>query len=222
MAGAIGRLTVDAALDAITGHLTERGDQIARMASFGNSFEAWLKFEVAALFAGPPWSREPWLYRGDRCEDYGWIGLEWRTKLTAASDAAEDRTKLVDFWVCETGGNSARSHYFEFKLIFDNANANKMIFSWVEDLLLMCQLNSSIARAASYNALALAVGWDPDAWRLRSGDHLRRIEGAAASAVRRPTARITDAPRGGAVLLDVLTVRPRRSQRRSSGPTGSR
>lgn len=122
-------LTQIQVVDEFVGLLKKNRAKVARIASFGNSFEGWLKFEFAALLHERH-ARRPWM-DGTLRKKHGDVGLEWRAETK--SDAYPYDRKLIDLWVSSQAGGD-RFHCVELKVVINNPNRRKQLRSWRRDL----------------------------------------------------------------------------------------
>jgi len=136
--------------------------RLRRIVAFWNSFEDWIKFEMADA-AGRLQESEDW---GDGDN----VGVEYRATLTTRTKAGWPRRKLVDVWAaCEP--RAVRWHFVELKVAFDNSNAQKQFWSWRKDLESLRKIDRRIGEQipASISSIMFAVGFSRKALLGRVG-----------------------------------------------------
>jgi hypothetical protein len=122
-------LSVEEVVTAFIARLNARSLEIGRIASFWNSFEGWLKFELA-LHLYETSGRRPWTDQADSGEQHT-IGVEWKA-ITKPTRSYGLTRKQIDLWVCSS--SRERWHCVELKVVFNNRNAAKQVASWLHDL----------------------------------------------------------------------------------------
>lgn len=159
-------LSAQELVDLFALRLRERGEDLARISSFWNAFEGWLKWELAAALCAGKWDRRPW---SDDSQQATWdtVGVEYKVPLETR--AAASARKQVDLWVCGTRRESW--HYVELKVAFANANALKQIASWRTDLALLKEVVDPGVEGRI--VLLVAVGFETD--------RLKELVGAGAT-----------------------------------------
>jgi hypothetical protein len=137
----------------------DRLSELKQIAAFGNSFEGWVKWELA-LAAAQEWGCRPW---ESQDEDATWstVGVEYTAPL--ATRTANRLKKKVDLWVCP--GNGEKHVYVELKVVFKYANRGKQFASALEDLACLRALAKAEpaddrVRHAGSLVLVVAVGFE--------------------------------------------------------------
>lgn len=108
--------------------LTEKKLQLARIASFWNSFEGWLKWELASA-AYEKWERRPWKSQNLDAE---WLTIGVEYKALLKTRRANRARKQIDLWICPD--DSGEHVYVEIKVVFNNGHRDKQFASAREDL----------------------------------------------------------------------------------------
>ena len=147
-------VTAEELVETFAARLQRKADDVACIASFWNSFEGWLKWELALELCQHR-ERRPW--SDDAAEaTYRTIGVE--CKVDVVSHDLRTARKQVDLWVCSMNENSW--HYIELKVAFANSNRDKQMRSLESDLLI---LESIIDPSADGRvALLIAVGFSDE------------------------------------------------------------
>lgn len=142
--------------------------QLARMASFWNSFEGWLKWELASV-ACEQWGCRPWETQLPTAEWLS-IGVEYKAQLVTRQMMTRVK-KQIDLWVCPP--RSKKHVYVELKVAFNNGNAKKQFASARDDL--ACLLAVEQAMLAGWVVLIVVVGFERsyfDGWLEQEGGRL--------------------------------------------------
>ena len=106
----------------------------------------------------------------------------------------------MDLWV-SAAPEGDEAHYFELKVVFNNANKDKMAASWVEDMRLLSRLAPS-NKAVSISSIALAVGFESLAhWRSLADQHTAKL---GQLAQREPFVRVQRSASADLIIVDML------------------
>lgn len=147
------RLTDQHVTDAIVSELREQGDAIATVAVFGNSFEPWLKFQLACGVARRL-DLAPWSFTAQRGE----VGVEYRYKKLANADEPA-REKRIDLWV-----GLDPTVYVELKVVHCRANQSKQLRGWLADFLALRSVLEGEPDVAGFASVVLGVRFDDASW----------------------------------------------------------
>ena len=115
-----------------------------------NSFEGWLKWELAAFCQRTLLRASP--ANGNQ------MGVEVRLALDPAAGLGSK--KLVDFWIVENPEAPARYHYVELKVIFDNGNFGKIAQSALWDWRCLTAI-AETEQSSSLGLLVFFMSTDP-------------------------------------------------------------
>ena len=127
--------------------------RLLRIASFWNSFEGWLKWELAETLCAK-WGRRAWTGQTTDAEPLS-IGVEHRAEMVTLGESRA--RKQIDLWV---GADplAERYHYVELKVAFKNAHAGKQLDSAASDLCSLRRVRDP--KVDGRIALVVAVGFD--------------------------------------------------------------
>lgn len=182
-------LSAQQLVDAFLKRLQDKKEDVARIASFWNGFENWLKFELA-LELCEGWERRPWSDQSDDGTPLS-IGVEHRAQLRTRTRSGAQAAKRVDLWVSSRFKPTEQWHFVELKVAFKNPNEGKQLASCLADL---ASLRAILDRQAESGiVLLVAVGFDepdlasavPDAklaW-IHRGDQARGADSTPSVAV---------------------------------------
>lgn len=115
--------------------LRARRHDVARIASFWNGFEGWLKYELGLALC-EKYGCRPWVDGSAHAAVHS-IGVECKAPLKTDLDRAAGK-KQVDLWV---SSDPRQWHYVELKVVFCQTNEGKQVGSWRNDLRLLEQIN---------------------------------------------------------------------------------
>jgi hypothetical protein len=140
---------------------SKNGREVVRIASFWNSFEGWLKYELALALCEEGF--RPWTSNEDDAGQ-GTIGVEYKAASRNGNSRMDIQTrKQIDLWVStrtDMENSNKKWHAIELKVAFNNANAKKQVASWAEDFASLCRLRDR--NIESRLAVLVAVGFEKD------------------------------------------------------------
>ena len=148
------KLAPEQVIAAFVKRLRDKEEEVARIASFWNGFEDWLKFELALELCAR-WGRRPWTDQSDEATALS-IGVEYKAPLRATRGALR-ASKQVDLWVSAQDEERETWHFVELKVAFKNDNKGKPIASCLSDVEALRAIRDR--QAAGRIALLVTVGF---------------------------------------------------------------
>ncbi|MRG98413.1 hypothetical protein [Polyangium spumosum] len=154
------RISAKDVFEAFAEHLTKEREKLACIATFGGSFEGWLKMELA-YWCSRKWNRSPWRGEG-RGRTWGDVGIEYHAPLYERKPQAGGPTKCVDLWV-SAEPNSDDTIYVELKVAIQAGTPHKQFWSWRSDFEQLCSISSEVS-PVGLTSIIVGVGFDATTW----------------------------------------------------------